>query len=75
MMAVLQDELASMDFEIVERITLQPSDAIVPGDVRVTWSAGSASRQGARAQAAIEEGLAMLGLLDCQTHQPETVNA
>ena len=75
MIAVLQDELASMDFDIAERITLQPADAVMPGDVRVTWSAGSASRQGARARAAVEEALAMLGLLDCQTHQPETVNA
>ena len=75
MIAVLEDEFASMDFEIVERITLQPSDAIMPGDVRVNWSAGSASRQSARARAAIEEALAMLGMLDCPTHQPETVDA
>ncbi len=75
MIAMLQDELAAMDFEVVERITLQPADAIAPGDVRVTWSAGSASRHGARARAAIDEALAMLGLLDSQTHQSETINA
>ena len=75
MIGVLEDELASMDFEIVERISLHPSEAIAPGDARVTWSEGSASRQAARARAAVEEALALLGLLDCQTHQPETIDA
>ncbi len=75
MIAVLEDEFATMDFELVERITLHPSEAIAPGDARVSWSEGSASRQGARARAAVEEALAMLGLLDCKTPQPETIDA
>ena len=75
MVAVLEDEFGSMDFELVERITLHPSEAIAPGDARVSWSDGSANRQGARARAAVEEALAMLGLIESQTHQPETIDA
>ncbi len=75
MVAVVRDEIASLEIEAADRITLQPSEAIAPGDARVGWSDGSAGRHAARAQAAVENALAVLGLLECHSRQMETVDA
>ena len=63
MVAAIEAELASLDSEIAERVHLLPTDAIPPGDARVTWAEGSAVRDAGRARAAFEDGLAALGLL------------
>ncbi len=75
MTPVIEDELALLEPDIAERVTLQPSEAIPPGDARVTWSDGSASRQAARARTAVTEALAALGLLESRTLQPEMTDA
>ena len=63
MLGSIQAEIALLDPEIAERVHLLPTDAIPPGDARVTWAEGSAVRDTARARAAFEDGLATLGLL------------
>ncbi len=63
MLPVIQAEIATLDVEIAERVHVLPTDAVEPGDARVTWADGSAVRDTARARAAFAEGLASLGLL------------
>ena len=63
MMAAMQAEIASLDAELAERIHLLPTDAVAPGDARISWAEGSAARDSSRARAAFEQGLASLGLL------------
>ncbi len=75
MVPMLQDEIAALDFEIAERVAVHPSEAVAPGDTRVNWSEGSAGRHAARARAAVEEALAMLGLFEPHSIQPETMDA
>jgi flagellar biosynthesis/type III secretory pathway protein FliH len=70
MMAMMQSEIGSLDDEVAERVQLLATEAVPPGDARVTWSEGSAVRDTSRARAAFALGLAELGLL-----QPEQVNA
>jgi hypothetical protein len=43
---------------------LLPSDAVPPGDARVTWEDGAAQRDAGRARTALNEALAALGLLE-----------
>ncbi len=63
MVAAMQDEIAMLDGDLADRVRLLPTDAIPPGDARVTWADGSAVRDARRARMAFEEGLAALGLL------------
>jgi hypothetical protein len=70
MMAMMQSEIGSLDDEVAERVQLLATEAVPPGDARVTWGEGSAVRDTSRARAAFEVGLAELGLL-----QSEQVNA
>ena len=63
MLPAMQAEIAVLDAEIAERVHVLPTDALEPGDARVTWADGSAIRDTARARAAFAEGLASLGLL------------
>ena len=70
MMAMMQSEIGGLDDEIAERIQLLATEAVPPGDARVTWGDGSAVRDTSRARAAFDVGLAELGLL-----QLEQVNA
>lgn len=63
MLAAMQDEVASLDAEIAERVCLLPTDAVPPGDARITWTDGSVTRDTRRARQAFEDGLAELGLL------------
>lgn len=70
MMAMMQSEISGLDDEIAERIQLLATEAVPPGDARVTWGDGSAVRDTSRARAAFDVGLAELGLL-----QLEQVNA
>ena len=75
MVPVVRDEIASLDLDAADRITLQPSETVAPGDARVSWSDGAAERHATRAQAAVQEALAVLGLLECHSRQKETVDA
>lgn len=56
-------DLAGLDPEIAAAVQLVPTDAMLPGDVRVSWDGGSCQRSTAAACAAIRDILAPLGLL------------
>lgn len=64
MASTMAAEIAALDTDIAERVVLLPSDAIPPGDARVTWEDGAALRDAGRARAAVQESLAALGLLE-----------
>ncbi len=64
MLAVMEQEVAALDIEVVERVHFKPTDAVALGDVRISWTDGSVVRDTGRARAAIEDGLAALGLLE-----------
>jgi flagellar biosynthesis/type III secretory pathway protein FliH len=64
MAPAMADEIAALDAELAERVVLLPSDAVPPGNVRVTWEDGAAQRDAGRARAALNEALAALGLLE-----------
>ena len=64
MIAAMQAEVAALDSEIAERVHLLPTDAIAPGDARISWAEGSAVRDAGRARLAVEDALAALGLLE-----------
>ncbi len=56
-------DLAGLDPEIAAVVQLVPTDAMPPGDVRVSWEGGTCQRSTAAACAAVREVLAPLGLL------------
>ncbi len=64
MIAAMQAEVAALDFEIAERVHLLPTDAIAPGDARISWAEGCAVRDAGRARRAVEDALDALGLLE-----------
>ena len=64
MIAGLTDEIAALDPAIAECVTLVPADHMPPGDVRVEWQDGGATRDAKQARAKITDALAALGLLE-----------
>ncbi len=70
MASAMAAEIAALDTEFAERITLLPTDAIVPGDARITWQDGQAVRDAGQARRTLQDALAALGLLE-----PETTHA
>ena len=61
--AGLREELAELDPASAARIELLASPSMPPGDARIAWEAGSAKREAAWIQGAIETSLGSLGLL------------
>jgi flagellar assembly protein FliH len=59
----VEQELARLDPELHGRIALVPTDAVPPGDVRITWADGAAQRDAAALRQAVAEALAPLDLL------------
>ncbi len=59
----VRTDLAGLDPEIAAAVQLVASDAMPPGDVRVSWESGMCQRSAAAACAAVREALAPLGLL------------
>ena len=60
----LRAEVLRLDPELRARVEVTTSDAVPPGDVRIAWQDGCASRETARLWQAIGEALAPIGLLD-----------
>lgn len=60
----VQQELALADPELAARITLIPTDALLPGDLRASWDEGALTRDSAAIQAAMLRALAELGLAE-----------
>jgi flagellar assembly protein FliH len=63
MMGTMEAEMAELDFELAERIHLLPTEAMQPGDVRISWGDGSVIRDARRARRLVEDALAQMGLL------------
>ncbi len=63
MLPGMQAEMADMDFELAERVHLLPTEAVAPGDARISWADGSVTRNAGKARQIVEDALASLGLL------------
>lgn len=64
--ANLGAEILALDPDLADRIRLVPTDAMAPGDVRVTWENGSAVRDAKAIWTQIEDVLAQAGLLSAK---------
>ena len=64
MLPGIQAELAELDFELAERVQLLPTEAVAPGDVRISWADGSVTRHAGKTRHLVEDALAALGLLE-----------
>jgi flagellar assembly protein FliH len=64
LVAAMTDELHALDADVAARVRLIPTDAVEPGDARVTWENGSATRDTASLWNQIEGILAPAGLLN-----------
>lgn len=64
MAAAMNAEITALDPDLAERIVLLPTDAMPPGDARITWQDGQAIRDAGQARRLLEDALAALGLLE-----------
>jgi flagellar assembly protein FliH len=62
----IEAELAGLDADMRARIVLAPTETIAPGDARIVWQDGSASRDTGAIWNAVAEVLAPLGLFDTE---------
>jgi flagellar biosynthesis/type III secretory pathway protein FliH len=62
----ITEELLSLDADLVARMRLIPTDNVAPGDVRVTWENGAATRDAASLWTQIASILAPAGLLNLE---------
>jgi flagellar assembly protein FliH len=62
--ADIEVELARLGTEVRERTVLAPTDALPPGDVRITWQDGSASRDTTDLMRRVAAVFAQYGLMD-----------
>jgi flagellar biosynthesis/type III secretory pathway protein FliH len=60
----LTAELQSLDADLTARLRLVPTDAVAPGDARITWDSGAATRDAASLWTQIESILAPAGLIN-----------
>jgi flagellar assembly protein FliH len=59
---VVEQELDRLDPELRARVSLSPTDAVAPGDVRIGWQDGAAIRDAAALWRKVTEALAPLDL-------------
>jgi flagellar assembly protein FliH len=64
--AVMAREIDSLDADLAANIRLVPTDAVVPGDVRIAWEHGAAVRDMKSLWQQIESILAPAGLLNTE---------
>ena len=62
--AELATEVHALDAELAKRVRLLPTDALSPGDARIDWENGAATRDAASLWRQIENILAPAGLLN-----------
>jgi flagellar biosynthesis/type III secretory pathway protein FliH len=60
----MTEEIHSLDADLSARVRLIPTDAVAPGDARITWDNGAASRDAASLWKQIENILAPAGLVN-----------
>ncbi len=63
MLPVVQSELAAVPLKQQQHMTIEPSEAIPPGDARITWPNGGLIRDTVAVHTAIADILRPLGLL------------
>jgi hypothetical protein len=66
----LREALAAAPRDVARRVTLSGDDAMAPGDARLTWEGGAASRQPHLAQDGLAEILTSLDLLPTAPTRP-----
>jgi flagellar biosynthesis/type III secretory pathway protein FliH len=64
MISAMTEEIHSLDADLLARVRLVPTDAVAPGDARITWENGAAIRDAASLWEQIENILAPAGLLN-----------
>ena len=64
--AAITEELHAMEADMAAHVRLVPTDAMAPGDARVTWENGAATRDAASLWTQIENILAPAGLLNTE---------
>jgi len=62
--AALATDVHALDADLAKRVRLIPTDAVAPGDARITWEHGAATRDAASLWRQIENVLAPAGLLN-----------
>ena len=62
----LTEEIHALDPDLAARVRLIPTDALAPGDARVTWENGAATRDANALWEQIEGILAPVGLLNAK---------
>ena len=72
--ASLEQELASLDPDLRNRILLTPTDSMRPGDVRIIWEGGMAERDTVAVWRSVVEALAPLGLIEASSVEADTGN-
>lgn len=60
---VVEQELDRLDPDLHARVSLSPTDTVAPGDARIAWQDGAASRDAAALWRKVAETLAPLDLL------------
>ena len=75
MQAAMQTEIAALDVELAERVRLLSTEAVAPGDARISWAEGAVVRDVAHARRALEDALVALGLFEPNLLQPELADA
>lgn len=68
------EELARLDPDLTAQVQVLPAEGLLPGDVRVAWRAGQATRDTTRLWQEIEEILAPAGLLPSGTAPPHAAS-
>ena len=72
--AEVRTALASLPADMSKRVLIAGHDGLTAGDVRLSWESGKATRSARRAQDAINETLARLGLLEPPAAKPTTAD-
>jgi flagellar biosynthesis/type III secretory pathway protein FliH len=66
LMPSMTEEIHGLDADLAARVRLIPTDAVAPGDARVTWENGAATRSSVSLWKQIESILAPAGLLNAK---------
>jgi len=73
--AEVRAALASLPADMSKRVVIAGHEGLASGDVRLSWESGTATRSARRAQDAINETFARLGLLEPPAANPTTADS
>jgi flagellar biosynthesis/type III secretory pathway protein FliH len=66
----VRQALSTLPPDLARRVAIATQDGVAPGDARLTWDSGAASRSSRRAQQAVTDILTRLDLLPAPTPAP-----